>query len=332
MNEKYYYEKENYGFLIENPNDREEEKYKKLYKQFKQTNDLKVNAQRKRWNKIEKKIDEKLRDYKDIKKLVRKGIPPEYRGKVWFYLSGAYLKKKKNQGLYDKLLKQVKESEATKSIDKDLSRTFPEHPEFNQKSLSILKNVLYVYSIYNTNIEYCQSLNYIVGILILHYKNEEDIFWVFESILSDYLPSDLYSKDFNGLKVELYVLKSIMKEKNPKLIDYLSKYDIDFSFFATQWFLCLFIGSLPLESTLRILDSFFLEGYKILYRSSITILNMLEKDIYKSKNQFEILNTIKNQSILLFDCRNLMKNSFNIKRFSKLSIKNHRISFKKNKL
>ena len=37
---------------------------------------------------------------------------------------------------------------------------------------------------------------------------------------------------------------------------------------------------------------------------------------------------IKKGTSYLFDCRMLMKSSFNIKRFSKIKIKNHRLSFR----
>jgi hypothetical protein len=75
------------------------------------------------------------------------------RGEVWFLLSGANQKMKKNEGKYEKLLKEKnEENDSTITIDKDLDRTFPEHPFFNSKSVKKLKRVLYAFTYYKPSI------------------------------------------------------------------------------------------------------------------------------------------------------------------------------------
>eukprot|EP01080_Neovahlkampfia_damariscottae_P000350 gene350-6764_t len=327
---KDYYSKENYGFFIQNPDNIDDEEYKKEYKRFKIVFDDKVNKQTKRWMIKEKKgFEEHLRNDTDFKKLTRKGIPPVYRGEVWFLLSGGKKRMKKNIGLYQKLLKdnQNIETESTDIINKDLDRTFPEHPDFNSKSLQPLKRVLYAYSFYNKKIGYCQCFNFIVGSLLLNME-EEETFWTFVCILEDYLPPDFYDDNLSGVKVELYVLESILIEKNKKLMEILKKHNLELPILTQSWFMSLFVGILPIETTFRIWDSFFFEGYKILYRISITLFSTFEKELLNSKDIGDIMMTIKNGTSHFFDCRMLMKNSFNIKRFSKIKIKNHRLSFR----
>jgi hypothetical protein len=91
----------------------------------------------------------------------------------------------KNPKIYQKLLKdnQNKTSDSINIILKDIDRTFPDHPKFNDISLGPLKNILVAYSWYNPEIGYCQSLNYIAGILLLN-MSEELAFWTMVCILS----------------------------------------------------------------------------------------------------------------------------------------------------
>ena len=73
-------------------------------------------------------------------------------------------------------------------IMKDLDRTFPELPylskglygDLGQKALM---NVLQAYSVYNEKVGYCQSMNFIVGFILLMCKgNEIEAFWLFSSL------------------------------------------------------------------------------------------------------------------------------------------------------
>jgi hypothetical protein len=101
---------------------------------------------------------------------------------------------KKNEGKYEKLLKEKnQENDSTITIDKDLDRTFPEHPFFNSKSVKKLKRVLYAFTYYKPSIGkkktrlttttgYCQCFNFIVGSLLFHME-EEEAFWTFVCIL-----------------------------------------------------------------------------------------------------------------------------------------------------
>jgi Rab-GTPase-TBC domain len=54
-------------------------------------------------------------------------------------------------------------------IEKDLLRTFPGHPLYLRRSgLAALRRLLTLYSRYNTNVGYCQSLNFLTGFLLLY--------------------------------------------------------------------------------------------------------------------------------------------------------------------
>ena len=57
-----------------------------------------------------------------------------------------------------------------KQIEQDVDRTFPSHPHFCSRSTlgtASLVHVLRAYSIRNPMVGYCQSLNFIAGLLLI---------------------------------------------------------------------------------------------------------------------------------------------------------------------
>lgn len=87
------------------------------------------------------------------------------------------------------------------SIEKDIHRTFPEHSYFDSDTgigISSLRNVLQCFAMHNTDIGYCQSLNFLSGMMLL-FMNEEDAFWLLVTIVEKLLPKDYYTKSMIGI-------------------------------------------------------------------------------------------------------------------------------------
>ena len=59
------------------------------------------------------------------------------------------------------------------------------------------------------------------------------------------------------------VLKDIVAEKLPALSSHFTTHQCDPSMFTFNWFLVLFVDSLPVNTFLRIWDSFLYEGSKV---------------------------------------------------------------------
>ena len=57
--------------------------------------------------------------------------------------------------------------------------------------MNSLRRILGAYTIRNPAVGYCQSMNFIVGILMLFFE-EEKVFWVLAAIVEDILPQVLY--------------------------------------------------------------------------------------------------------------------------------------------
>ena len=92
-----------------------------------------------------------------------------------------------------------------------------------------------------------------------------------------------------------------------------------FALFATKWFMCLYLSVFPIEvsiefgvwlkekTSLRVWDSFFVEGYKILFRIGLTVLKMEEKKLLNCNNTGDVINVLNEATKYKFDCRSLMK-------------------------
>ncbi|XP_013625874.1 PREDICTED: TBC1 domain family member 2B-like [Brassica oleracea var. oleracea] len=186
-----------------------------------------------------------------LKRLIRKGIPPVLRPKVWFSLSGAAKKKSTvPESYYGDLTKAVDGmvTPATRQIDHDLPRTFPGHPWLDTpEGHAALRRVLVGYSFRDSDVGYCQGLNYVAALLLLVMKTEEDAFWMLAVLLENVLVRDCYTTNLSGCHVEQRVFKDLLSQKCPRIATHLDDMGFDVSLVATEWFLCLFSKSLPSE-------------------------------------------------------------------------------------
>lgn len=121
-----------------------------------------------------------------FKSRLSKGPPPQYRWLAWKVAISKKLKRTK--GLYEELMTKSKKSESTHDILKDLDRTFPHHPFFNKDQLGnqgqkALMNALLVFSVYDEHVGYCQSMNFVMGfIMMINGGNEKEAFWLFAAM------------------------------------------------------------------------------------------------------------------------------------------------------
>ena len=80
--------------------------------------------------------------------------------------------------------KELEHSQISHDIEKDLKRTFPDIMKINTKYdiHDSLRRVLLAFAVRNNNIGYCQSMNYICGLLLFH-MDEEHSFWVLSALI-----------------------------------------------------------------------------------------------------------------------------------------------------
>lgn len=132
-----------------------------------------------------------------LRNKVWNGLNDAERKYFWIYLTQYPLNKSRYYGLYDRL--RNKESPFKTEIENDVCRT--PIPMVNIETIrKSLYRILSRYSLYNHKVGYVQGMNYIVATLYLYFKNEEDTFWVLDSIMSTFGLEDLYDHEFRKLK------------------------------------------------------------------------------------------------------------------------------------
>eukprot|EP01032_Pedospumella_encystans_P023789 gene23789-26922_t len=177
-------------------------------------------------NHVKKKIlqifSSKVKTQKQVKFLIRGGVPPELRGKVWWACSGA--NEKISAALpeeqYKVLITQTDAMTGTSianDIEKDLMRTFPERINAgNTITVDSLRRVLRAYALRNPEVGYCQSMNYLCALLLFH-MSEEQSFWVLAALIEDILPANYYTPSLLGGRVDQQVFQSCVAWKLPQV-------------------------------------------------------------------------------------------------------------------
>eukprot|EP00164_Ancoracysta_twista_P005342 GFYU01007305.1.p1 GENE.GFYU01007305.1~~GFYU01007305.1.p1 ORF type:complete len:424 (-),score=137.17 GFYU01007305.1:143-1414(-) len=254
-----------------------------------------------------------LKGNKKLKALIRKGIPGEMRKELWLGLSGAHALLRDNPGAYSKLVQQGgnMESEAVKQIEMDLHRTFPGHKKFETtEGIDQLRRVLTAYSVRNPDIGYCQAMNFITGMLLL-FMDEEEAFWMLSTIVELILPGGYFTQTMSAMQTDQRVFSELLSSKLKKVFKHIGYMDAPFTLATQQWFLCLYVNTLPVETTLRVWDSLFFEGSKILFRVGLAIMKLNEKALLATEDIGEVIQLLKSLPRSVVDCEALMKMAFN---------------------
>lgn len=287
-----------------------------------------------------------------LKRYIRKGIPAEWRGNAWWYFAKGQEKLKSNKGLYDELVESTVNlrNKDTEIIERDLNRTFPDNIHFRPDNktnstissstitpetplIQALRRVLVAFASYQPAIGYCQSLNFIVGLLLI-FMDEEKAFWMLVIITSKYLPG-VHEINLEGVNVDQGVLMLAIREYLPDTWEKIININFDDSIdpnsknhdfliklppvtlCTSSWFMSAFLGVLPIETTLRVWDCFFYEESSFFFKTSLSIFKLLEPKLIFHHDEMEIFQIIQNapKSIIdpsvLFDLIFKKKHGFN---------------------
>ncbi|XP_060132717.1 ecotropic viral integration site 5 protein homolog isoform X4 [Zootoca vivipara] len=223
------------------------------------------------WEDVRKKKE------KQIKELVRKGIPHHFRAIVWQLLCTAQNMAIKDQ--YSELLKMTSPSE--KLIRRDIARTYPEHDFFKEKDSlgqEVLFNVMKAYSLVDREVGYCQGSAFIVGLLLMQMP-EEEAFCVFVKLMQDYRLRELFKPSMAELGLCMYQFEFMIQEQLPELFVHFQAQSFHTSMYASSWFLTIFLTSFPLPIATRIFDIFMSEGLEIVFRVGLALLQMNQAEL-----------------------------------------------------
>ena len=112
---------------------------------------------------------------------VWKGVPERMRGSLWRILLDLDQIKAEQEGKYQEMKELARRhSPDIRQIDLDVNRTYRNHIMFRERyntRQQDLFHVLGAYSIYNSEVGYCQGMSQIAALLLMYLNDEEDAFW-----------------------------------------------------------------------------------------------------------------------------------------------------------
>ncbi|XP_061642528.1 TBC1 domain family member 2A isoform X2 [Phyllopteryx taeniolatus] len=247
----------------------------------------------------------------ELKGLLRAGVPQEYRQSVWRSLVQAKTRtaRERHPQRYQQLCDKSRTCPhpASRQIQLDLHRTLTSNRNFSSPSSPAhrqLQRILLAFSWQNPSIGYCQGLNRLAAIALVVLQSEEDAFWCVVAVVDAIMPQDYYTKNLLAAQADQYVLKDFLIEKLPRLAAHFDLYGIDVSLVTLNWFLVVFVESLPSDILLPVWDAFLYEGTKVMFRYALALFKYKEDDILKIRGSVDIYQYLRFFTKTITDTRN----------------------------
>ena len=247
---------------------------------------------------------------------------------------------------------------AMETIDRDIHRTYPKHflfcggnkddkkddsslDDIDESSVtknqpeafgmghgqSSLRRVLRAYSMYDTYVGYCQGMNFIAA-MFLTFLTEEESFWLLVVVMNEepYKLREMFGEDMAGTHEVLYIAEKLIEQFLPKFATTLQGEMINVSMIVTPWLMTVYASTFPFELVVRVWDSFLVEGWKVVYRVMLSLLDHASQDL-KGLRFEQILNYFRDFPSKI-DGKKIMMNSFKIPLKSK-HIQNHVLQWRR---
>ncbi|ORX45991.1 RabGAP/TBC [Piromyces finnis] len=263
--------------------DTDEEFWDAFLKEYKKDSELDVNSQ----------ITDGSNKFGDLLERVQRGVPAEHRGEIWLSISDSF--DAHLDVLYWQLLHEHCPYE--RAINQDLGRTFPEIPMFKTDEVrKQLYNIMKAYSIYDSEVGYCQGLSFIAGLFIMQGIKEELVFTIFVRLMESYNLRTLFTPKMPGLMLLIYQFNAIFQTYIPALYFHFYRYNLSPMMYASQWFLTLFSYSFNVDLVFRIVDMILVEGpISVLLRFALVILKRHEDDLLGIEKFDSLMDFLKSE-------------------------------------
>ena len=136
---------------------------------------------------------------------------------------------------------------------------------------------------FNPEVGYFQGMNYIAGLLIHLLDREEDIFWLFNTLLRDFKLKTLLLPGLKKLKLKCYQLACLMQNYLPEVAERLTELGLSTKMYAAKWFITLLSYELPSELLVKVWDLFFQSGWKVIFRVILALFSVVKKDLVRAE-------------------------------------------------
>ena len=151
-----------------------------------------------------------------------------------------------------------------------------------------MKNILQAYSVWENDVGYCQSMNFVVGfLLLLSGGNEFETFWMFSAFGKKNTVSGpkfdgidgFYQENFPLLLSYIYIFNKLFEDHLPDLQDHFETCQIPDLYWLQNWYSSLFLYSFPAGYVIRIWDNLMAFGFPFLHSFTLGLLKTIQKDL-----------------------------------------------------
>jgi hypothetical protein len=247
-----------------------------------------------------------------LKLLLRKGLPKESRAEVWWDVLGCEARRRSSPSGYEpeKAAALVRQ-QTLEEIERDLERTFPNHDVFRRSAgRGQLRNVLRAFAVHYPRVQYCQGLNYIAAMMLVVFPDEERAFWALVCSVERLGVEHYYTDGMRLLRADIDVFEIVLAKKCPKVYQIIQKHDVQVKSVCTEWFVTWFAKALPSHTVLRVWDTLFFEGFKVLFRVALGIFKRVEPEVRQCDSFEAIMERAKKWARCMVEHNELLKASF----------------------
>lgn len=237
-----------------------------------------------------------LRTRKRACELIKTGVPPALRGRVWLLLANKHMHPR--AGVFASLCKACDVARAdpqqyafSRLIERDLDQCFPRTQPFhgfNKATRDDIQLVLYAYAYYNPEVGYTEGMALIVGLLLMHLQ-VEDAFWLLDAIVREYDMNQLYAGNMRQLHIDNLVVDELLRLADLPLYEHLRNHHIEPIMFMPGWVLPLFVRTLPWPTLLRVWDFYLDLGHPFLLRTIVAVICLCRNGVLAAPTRSAVL-------------------------------------------
>ncbi len=211
-----------------------------------------------------------------LKRCAWRGYDEHVRGHTWFAIAQTKPVTSKRRKMYASLLEQ--KSPVNDEIERDVGRTLIHYAAIGneQDAVSLLSNLLKAYAVHDPEVGYTQGMNFVAAFFLTKLP-ELDAYFLYYDIMvsSKFEIRSLFTKGLPGLKLRQFQFQRLFEWHLPQLAEHFAQQLITADMFVTEWYMTLFTyRAIPPETTARIWDMFLVDGWKVLHRVAIAILEL----------------------------------------------------------
>ncbi|KAI3371687.1 hypothetical protein L3Q82_024246 [Scortum barcoo] len=182
-----------------------------------------------------------------------------------------------------------------RQIALDLQRSFPTHRSLMGESPEAIEGqaklfrVLIAYARYSPMVGYSQGMSYIAAVLLMQ-LGEEEAFWALTALLdkTKYL-AELFDLSLSKVQHQVKVFDQFLKHRKPQLSQHLESVGVLSVHFVMPWFLTLFTSLPCWDSVLAVWDLIILHGLPAVFRTALTIIELLEPRLMDLNDEGAVL-------------------------------------------